>query len=239
MKRLKQLQEKIASLSRRERGQLSAGVCVGIALLYGLLLWPLGHQQLSRLKYDESKLAVQQRNSGKNTPVKAAPGGLSLQQARQELVKTQESLISLNREQTRLNERFIPLEDLESLQALKSELTRLAEEGDMEMIALEHIYRRPEDRERAPSLELLKEAGQSNPYKRPLLCLRARASYRGLMQFLDGLQQLPRIAAPVWSNIEVKSEKPDVGRNSRNNADHSGRSGTPRQWLEVEIRLAI
>lgn len=238
MKQLKQLQEKIGSLSKRERGQWSAGLCMLIALLYGLLLWPLGHKQLAALNYKESKQAVQKKNSGAAAAVKApAPGSLSLQQAAQELAKAQESLAVLNQEQARLNGRFIPLKDLESLQALKSALTRLAEEGDMEIIALEHIYRRPADRERPPTLELLKEAGQDNPYKRPLLSLRARASYRGLMQFLDGLQQLPRIAAPVWSNIEVNSDQPEKG--SRSNAATPANAATPRQWLEVEIRLAI
>lgn len=236
MKRLKQLQEKFDALSKRERGQWSAALCLFIALVYGLLLWPLGHKSLTDLQYNESKLAKRIKTSGNGNVVKAPdPNSLGLEQARQELTKAQESLGILDQELVRLDRRFIPLEDLESLQALKSELTRLAEEGDMEIIALEHIYRRPEDRERPPSLELLKEASLANPYKRPLLSLRARASYRGLMQFLDGLQQLSRIAAPVWSHIEVKSDKADKPKRG-NDFDSAG---TPRQWLEVELRLAI
>ena len=82
-------------------------------------------------------------------------------------------------------------------------------------------------KEKPPSAQLLREAAAANPYKRPLLRMRARASYRGLMQFLNGLTALPYIAAPVWSNVSVGMER------------HPETKLPTRQWLEVEIRFAV
>jgi type II secretory pathway component PulM len=223
-----------------ERHQTVGALCFLLALFYGLLFWYPDHKQLGDLTYKQQKQAVRDRTAAKanSDPTKNKAlqnfniDGLDVQATRQELARAQASLATLDTEQTRLMARFVPLEDLESLQALKSELARLAESGDMEVTALEHIYRRPDDRERPPTLELLKEASAANPYKRPLLRLQARASYRGLMEFLDGLPKLSKIAAPVWSDITVKTDRP-----SRDKPLNS--LGVSRQWLEVEIRLAI
>jgi len=233
---MKPLSSRWKNLPPRQRHFWAGGLCGALALLYGLLLWYPGRQALQKLQYQEEKMAVRLKTSGKSDgkpPAVLDLGGLNPGQARQELERVHNSLGQLEAEQQRLNGRFIPLEDLESLQALKSELTRLAESGDMEVVALEHIYREEEDRDRPPTVELLKEAAQANPYKRPLLRLKARASYRGLMQFLDGLGSLTHIAAPVWSQIQVQSAKPNPDGNPLQG------SSTPKQWLEVEIRLAV
>ena len=55
----------------------------------------------------------------------------------------------------------------------------------------------------------------------------ARASFRGLMQFLDGLSKLPYVAAPVASSVTVVVE-----RNPQTQAPI-------RQWLEVRIKFAV
>ena len=57
--------------------------------------------------------------------------------------------------------------------------------------------------------------------------MRARASYRGLMQFLFGLSDLPYVAAPVWSDITI-----GVERNPKTQVP-------VRQWLEITIRFAV
>ncbi|MDR1423627.1 MAG: hypothetical protein LBI92_03335 [Azoarcus sp.] len=222
--------------SAPERHQLVGAACFLIALFYGLLLWMPGDKQLGDLRYKEQKQTARFRASGgaeaalKNFNF----DGQDIQTTHIEFGKARAALEELEKERTRLIGRFVPLEDLESLQALKTELTNLAASGDMEVTALEHIYRRTEDRDRPPTLELLKSAAEGNAYKRPLLRLKARASYRGLMEFLDGLKDLSRTAAPVWS---------DIGVNAAPAADRDGSLGAtaapPKQWLEVEIHLAI
>jgi hypothetical protein len=223
-----------------ERHQLVAALCVLIAVFYGLLVWMPANKKLGTLLYQEQKQTARLRAGGevKGTLETLNVGGQDINKTREELAKTLGALAALKDEQARFGRRFLPLDDLESLQALKSELARLAETGDMEVTALEHIYRRPEDSERPPTLELLREASEGNRYRRPLLRLKARASYRGLMQFLDGLAKLSHTAAPVWSDITVKSDRRPPAQDN-NIIGGGGDTGPSKQWLEVEIRLAI
>ncbi|MDR2260139.1 MAG: hypothetical protein LBE06_04225 [Azoarcus sp.] len=201
-----------------------------IAIFYGLLVWYPGNKALGELQYEEQKLKRRKETLGA-TGVPLRLENINIAATQKDLDQVRATLTRQEAELSRLTARFTPLDDLESVQMLKSELARLAESGDMEVIALEHIYRRPDDRDRPPSQELLKDSAQGSPYRRPLLRLKARASYRGLMQFLDGLGALTYIAAPVWSDIQV-------GVDTRPR-DILGTSNAPKQWLEVEIRLAI
>lgn len=222
--------------SPAERHQIVGATCFLIAVFYGLLLWYPSQKKLGELLYSEQKQVVRNRaaSKGRAELQNFNMDGLNIEATRRELATARGSFEALEAERARLNARFTPLDDLETLQALKSDLTRLAESGDMEITALEHIYRRPEDRDHPPTPELLKSASEGNPYKRPLLRLKARASYWGLLAFLDGLSTLPQIAAPVWSDISVKT-----GDLNRDRGDVFGIAQAPRQWLEVEIRLAI
>ncbi|MDR0528997.1 MAG: type II secretion system protein M [Zoogloeaceae bacterium] len=215
-----------AKFSPAERHQIAGAASFMIALCYALLIWAPGDKRLGELVYKEQKQSIRSRSANKAEEElkKNNMAGLNPQAIQLDLARARASLERQEAELERLLARFVPLEDLESLQMLKAELTRLAENGDMEVIALEHIYRRPEERDRPPTLELLKESMTANPYKRPLLRLKARASYWGLIAFLDGLSGLSHVAAPVWSDVSVKS---DAAPNST------------RQWLEMEIRLAI
>ncbi|MDR2625844.1 MAG: hypothetical protein LBC37_05885 [Zoogloeaceae bacterium] len=214
--------------SSAERGQIVAAACFLLALLFWLFVWKPGEKQLGELIYRGQKLAQRQKaTQGAETQKPRLDTFVNIEQEKKNLEAVTASLAALKVEQQALTARLVSLEDLESLQRLKSELTRLAEEGDMEVVALEHRYCHADDRDRPPTLELLRQAANCNPYRRPLLTLKARASYRGLMQFLDGLRDLSNFAAPVWSAI------------------HVGGGGKPanrivaRQWLEVEIHLAF
>jgi len=224
--------------SAAERHQIVGATCFLLALCYGLLLWMPGNKQLGELHYKEQKQAARNKSSAKADA--ALKGfnfdGQDIEATKKELGKARASLAALEGERKRLTARFLPLEDLESLQALKTELTQLAASGDMEITALEHIYVRPEDRDRPPTLELLKTAAEANPYKRPLLRLKARASYRGLMEFLDGLKGLTRVAAPVWSDIQVNAGQ---AVSTERDGAFGNPATPPKQWLEVEIRFAI
>ncbi|MDR1351381.1 MAG: type II secretion system protein M [Zoogloeaceae bacterium] len=219
--------------SADEQHQLVGACCAVIAIFYGLLVWYPGNKTLDELKYQEGKLNLRKKaTSGAGGPsIKLE--GINIQATQKDLGQVSATLARQEAELARLTARFIPLDDLESMQMLKSELARLAESGDMEVTALEHIYRRSSDRDRPPNQELLKESAQASPYRRPLLSLKARASYRGLMQFLDGLDKLTFVAAPVWSDIQVRMA------DTRRSGDTSGTAPAPKQWLEVEIRLAV
>jgi hypothetical protein len=225
-----QLFDRWRKLSPRRRAQAIFALCAFMTIFYTLIIYPAGHNKLETLRYREEKLNVRIKNSsgGSFTPGKQDKDELSLEQANRELAKIKTTLDNLKKEEQRLLARFVALDDLEGLQVLKSALAQLAESGDMEILAIEHIYAR-DGRDATPSREQLLAAGRENPYKRPLLRLKARAGYRGLMRFLAGLSEMPYIAAPVWSDIHT-DKRP---ANARNNADNLS------ERLEVEIHLAI
>ncbi|MDR0564956.1 MAG: hypothetical protein LBG78_08510 [Azoarcus sp.] len=218
---------RLKKFSAAEINQLIGAFCAVTAIFYGLLVWYPDHKKLGDLTYKQQKLDKRKKTSGGEIklPDIAKAAGMDPQKIKEESEKVAASIAHLESEKTRLEKRFVPLDNLDSLQSLKSEITRLAETGDMEVVSLEHIYKDKDDRERPPTPERLKAAGEANPYHRPLLKMKSRASYRGLMQFLDGLSKLAFIAAPVWVDIGVGIEKKD--------------NRAVRQWLEVEIHLAV
>ncbi|MDR0674119.1 MAG: hypothetical protein LBF93_10825 [Zoogloeaceae bacterium] len=210
-------------LSTTRRSQAIFGLCAFLIVFYALIIYPAGYRKLETLRYREEKLNVRIKNSGGSfTPGKQAKDELSTEQARREIARIDVTLEAMKAEEKRFTERFLAPGDLEGLQILKSALAELAESGDMEVIAIEHGNARA-----APALKPDAAGDSNNPYKRPLLHFKARTSYRGLMRFLDGLGELPYIAAPVWSDIHIGGE-----RRAKPNDNASA-------TLEVEIRLAI
>ena len=84
--------------------------------------------------------------------------------------------------------RLAPLDDLAAQRRLQLALAKLAQESDVEMESfklIDETGRGPRDEQLAPTMERLRTA-LDNEFKRPLYLFSARASYRGLMQVLDG-----------------------------------------------------
>ncbi|MGQ0710520.1 MAG: hypothetical protein ACT4NV_12315 [Rhodoferax sp.] len=215
----------------KERNLIALGAGLALALVYGLALYPLAAKRIDKLSYDLEKLAVRSKGAAKAdaAPLAAPPGlgGMNPAQAERELQELQRQLEDTTAELRTLQSQFVALDDSLAMNALKTGLTTLAEAGDMEVTAIEHVVPRAEDKDRPPTPELLRTAAQANPFKRPLVQMRARASFRGLMQFLDGLHQLPYIAAPVASSVTVVVER------------HPQTQAPLRQWLDVRIKFAV
>ena len=199
--------------------------------IYFVAIHPLAAKQIDKIRYDMEKQKAREKVSskqqGKAPPPPLAFGGKSLKDAEKELETLRARLDETRAAVQALNAAFVPLDDTLAMNALKTGLTSLAEAGDMEVLAVEHIYLRPEDKDRPPTPQLIADAARSTPFQRPLLLMRARASYRGLMQFLFGLTELPYVASPVWSDISVGVER------------HPETKLPVRQWLEVKIRFAV
>lgn len=215
----------------KERNLFVAGAGLLLIAIHGLVIHPLGSKKIDKLTYDLEKMTVRNKNLAKAdaTPVIPPPAlmGKNPTEAERELRELQHQLESISNELRSLKAQFVPLDDSLAMNALKSGLTSLAEDGDMEVTAIQHVVPRKEDADKPPTPEILKESAQSNPFRRPLIEMRARASFRGLMQFLDGLSRLPYVAAPVASSITVVVE-----RNPQTNAPI-------RQWLDVRIKFAV
>lgn len=226
--RLRALQARWRSIPTAERrryflvsGMLLAGL---LALFHGLVTAPAlvkAQDDLTRVKGRAAKQGKQEaappvpRLSGKS------PGLLARE------VKGLESQLAI--QSTRLADldpRFASLDKLEEQQQLRLALTALANSADLEMLKLEQKGIAREERDLSPTPERMRALAEANPYKRPLLRFEARASYRGLMQFLDGLAALPFMVSPVWISVEVKTDARE-GQAPR------------RQWLEVALDLAL
>lgn len=218
-------------LPAKDRNLRIAAVGFLMIGLYAVLLWPQTDQRIAKLAYDLEKMAVREKSVAKSEAKPLVPppnlGGKNQRDAELELSALKIQLDEVTLELRGLNARFVPLDDSLAMNALKSGLTSLAETGDMEVMAIEHVYTRSEDKDKPPTPQMLQDAAKGNPFKRPLLVLHARASFRGLMQFLDGLNQLPYVAAPVGSDIEVEVER------------HPQTKAPVRQWLDVRIKFAV
>lgn len=219
-------------LPATQRNLYTAAAAGTLVALYAVLIWPLAGQQIDKLRYALEKQAVRDRKTAQGSAqqavtVPASLGGKGAEDAKVELRDLKRRLEETTLELADLRRRFVSLDDSLAMNALKSGLTSLAEAGDMEVAAIEHVHLRAEDKDRPPTPALIQEAARNNAFKRPLLELRARASFHGLMQFLDGLGQMPYVAAPVGCDIKVQVER------------HPQTGAPVRQWLELRIKLAV
>lgn len=209
----------------RRRVPLVLGVLLlaGALLLHGMVNLQARYkaeQDLSRmtgraLKLREKPRVAVPRWTGRS------PAALHI-----EITGLRDELARQRTELARLGPRFAPLDDVAPTRELLEEITRLAEASDMELNLLEFKGLKREEKSQAPNVERLARLAKDSPYRRPLVRMTARASYRGLMQFLDGLALLSYQTAPVWLSVEVKT---DAAGNRR-----------PRlQWLEVSMDLSL
>jgi hypothetical protein len=225
LRALKTRWQSVPAADRRRYFLVSGMFLAGLlALFHGLVTSPAltkAQDDLSRIKGRASQLGKQvvappvPRLSGKSPgllakEVKGLEGQLNIQRAR--LVE--------------FEPRFASLDDMAAQEQLRLELTALASRADLELLKLEQKGIRKEEKDLAPSPERLRALAEANPYKRPLLRFEARASYRGLMQFLDGLATLSYTVSPAWISVEVKTDAKE-GQAPR------------QQWLEVALDLAL
>jgi hypothetical protein len=147
-------------------------------------------------------------------------------QLARDLTLLQDKLGSQRARLISLEQRFARLDQLEEHQALRLGLTELANSADIEVMSLENKGLRREDQRLMPTLDRLREMAAKNVFRRPLLRLTARASYRGLMDFLDGVARLPHVVSPVWIKVEVKT-------------DATADEPATMQWLELTLDLAL
>jgi hypothetical protein len=183
----------------------------------------------ARLKAEQDHARQSQRAAAvKKAPKQAAPRwvGKSAGTLRREVQGLQDELATQRARLADLEPRFASLAQVGPSRDLFEALTGLAASADMELETLEQQGLKREERDLPPSVGRLAGLAAASPYQRPLVRLKARASYRGLMQFLDGLSSLPHTVAPVWISIEVATDARNGGR--------------PRlQWLNVEMDLNL
>ncbi|MDQ5887748.1 MAG: hypothetical protein RL210_331 [Pseudomonadota bacterium] len=225
---LERLQRQWQILPEAERRRVPLIVCLLLAGAYLAFYSLVTAPQISKLQGDINRLSGRLKKSATvSTPAPVVRGSGKLPaELQQELRLVEQHLQQQQRHLQQLQARLAPLDRLADHQALRLALTELANGADIEVLRLETKGLPKEEQRQAPSVERLRELAQKNPYGRPLLRLEARASYRGLMQFLDGLADLPFMASPVAIRIEVKTDGSDT-------------TPATRQWLEMAVDLAL
>ncbi|TCP01515.1 hypothetical protein [Rubrivivax gelatinosus] len=189
----------------------------------------VAHPARLKARGDLTRLEQRARQASQQAPV-LPPGSLG---ARSPAALAREAAGlrgELERQRARLaalEPAFAPLDTLEPGRELVAALTALAEGADLNLTRLELQGLKREEQGQPPSAERMRQLAQAAPYQRPTMRFEAQASFRGLMQFLDGLSTLPYTVAPVWLSLEVRAAPAPAGE-------------APRlPWLEVKMDLTL
>ncbi|MBZ8141661.1 hypothetical protein CLD22_17360 [Rubrivivax gelatinosus] len=221
--------ERWQRLSEAERQRVP--LIVGALALASLTALHAFVSQPARLKArgDLTRLELRSRDAARQAPVLPparlsgkSPAALAREAAglRGELERQQAHLAEIEPS-------FAPLDTLEPGRELVAAITALAESADLNLTRLELQGLKREEQGQPPSAERMRQLALAAPYQRPTMRFEAQASFRGLMQFLDGLRTLPYTVAPVWLSLEVR-------------AAPAGSAAVPAlPWLEVKMDLTL
>ena len=198
-------------------------VFAGYAMFHAFVTMPEAKKLATDLNRARGRAQLAKESARKQRPVTPTRSPFLLER---DLGALKQVLAEQTRRLDTVRTRFADLENLAEHQQLRLGLADLANRSDIEVLSFETVGIRREEQHKAPTVERLREMAQSNRYQRPLLNMRARASYRGMMDFLDGLARLPHQVSPVRVNVQVKT----------NGDEHTPAT---RQWLELELDLAL
>lgn len=165
-------------------------------------------------------------------PAAEAPAlsGENPEKLRKEKVLLEQKVAELAAQVAEGDRRLAPIDDTAAQQRLQLQLAQLTQNADVEMERFKLITERSDYDKLAPTVERLRTAF-NNEFKRPLYVFTARASYRGLMDVLAGLEQFEYAVVPVNLAVQVQVELTQK--------QSGGEKRIVRQWLDVEMILAF
>lgn len=221
------------NLPRRQQNVLIAVFAALLAGWFFLVETPRIEKKLRALA---AQIDIREKGRRASQPAQkpAAPAGdpVLLARERREL----EARVPALAERVKKKEaRLAPLDDPAAQQRLQLALAKLAQGSDVEMESLrlidEETRRGARDESLVPTVERLRGV-LGNEFRRPLYLFKARASYRGLMQVLDGLGRLEHAVVPVNLAVTVQAELAPHKEGARERQIR-------RQWLDVQLILAF
>ncbi|MCG8492377.1 MAG: hypothetical protein MI743_12235 [Sneathiellales bacterium] len=128
-----------------------------------------------------------------------------------------------------LSEKFIPLDKPNRLKNMRLEVSQLAAKAGMDIDQIRSAL--SGDPQAAPPTAEIIELESKNRFGRPLISLRAKSDFNGLMQFLQGLRNFS-------SNISVVRLAMEADRSFPDAEDEQQQANLP-QLLDVELILAM
>jgi hypothetical protein len=221
---MKQLTQWWKSLARKQQNQMLILIMAAVLGVYGLYYIGLNKEIAhAEAMVDRAKNRIKRKYRKIQTP-KENPVLLKK--------KLDELSVSLSQQQDKLRRvevLLMPLDAMEHVQKIRLSISRLADHSGMTIRKMEgKITRRTSNIRSVPRKDFLKSQ-TNNRYRRPLLEVVATVDFRGLLVFLDGLEQLEFNVSPV--NIQVNALVPD-NLNPEQALEQ-------QQFLQVKLLLAL
>ncbi len=217
------IKNEIAKWHKRTRTQQNQYlICFFVACFaISFLLVAVCKKQTNRMQQEIAAIQAQDVNVRLSAEI---PAGVTVAELSTSLNVLRTATENVKKREVAIRQKMAPRGDLDAHQKLKVAISQLASNSDMLLDKMTDVGLSASEAETLASEQRWNKLAQ-NSIKRPLLHFEARASYQGLMQFLEGLNKLPYLVAPLHFDIQVKLQNDD--------------DGMLRQWLSVTMVLSL
>lgn len=226
-----QWQKKWRRKSEKEKNQI-----VVVAVMVVAATYAFGVFQFSYTKHnDVVKLFNRQKDRLTKKKAKAPPKPPNTGALAKKFKALEGQIKTAHETKGKLGGNFVPIEEDELLK-LRLAINSIAEQSDLTILSLYDAgltRTRAADKDDAPKVGQIENV-VNNPYGRPLLQLRAQASYSSLIQFFQGLPSLSYKVVVLRYGIFVRESKGNISSDEMLQV-----SKAQNQPLEVNILLAL
>lgn len=211
---------KFASLSSAKKNQVLILICATLLAGYFGVWYPIKSQDVehSENMVSRKQNRIQTRTSGVEMPKASA------RKLENQLKALETQLTGVDGKLSDMSRKFVPLDTLEDLQTMRLEISQLAKISGVNVIEMGGGKR-----DASISIENVMRRETANRFGRPLVALKAKATYAQLLRFTYGLNDLAYSVSIV--NVDIVAIK------QVNAADESP-SNRPT-LLDVNLFIAI
>ena len=215
----------------KEKNQIVMVVVVGIIAAYAAGIY--------QFTFEDHKKTInmynRQQDRLKKKKAVSAPKVINTGPLKNKLKSLDAQIIAATDTRKKLGGNFVPLEE-KPLLRLRLAINSLAEQSQMSSVRLQDAgltSTRGKTASNAPVVGQLENV-TNNPYGRPLINLRARGSYSGLLNFFQALPTLSYNVTILRYGVFVRESKKDISPEQM--LQVSARQSQP---LEINILLAL
>ncbi len=224
-----QWQKKWRRKSEKEKNQIVMVVVMAVVAAYALLVF--------QFTYEDNKKTINGYNRQKDRlekkKAKAPPKPPNTGSLAKQLKSLEGQIKTAQATKEKLGGSFVSLSEPQEMQKLRFALSNIANESGVNIMRMVDagLVRTSDDD--APSASEIENV-TNNPYGRPLIQVRAQASYGSLLQFFQSLTSLRYKVVVVRYGVFVRESK-----NSISSDEMLQVSKAQAQPLEVSILLAL
>ena len=225
-----QWQKKWRRKSEKEKNQIAVVVVMMIVAAYALLVFQFTYSENN----DVLKMYNRQKDRLEKKRAKAPPKPPNVGGLARKLKSIDKQIEVALQSKEKLGGSFVSLNDAGEIRKLRFTISNLAKESgiNIQRMVDAGLVRTANDSD-APSAKDI-ESVTDNPYGRPLLKVRAQASYSGLLDFFDNLSSLKYKVVVVRYGVFVRESKQNISADKMLMA-----SKNQIQPLEVNLLLAL